>query len=83
MRPPAPIRQVETQWLDLELISRPYEAYVEAMRRQTEILEDRRRWTSRREVAKADRECDRLLKVIRSYYALRDEQQPGCGWRAA
>ena len=70
---PAPIRQVETQWLDLELISRPYEAYCEAMRRKTVVLEDKRRWARPKDCAKAERECDRLTKVIRSYYALRVE----------
>ncbi len=68
-----PIREIEIDRLIFEISTRPYDAYVEALRRKTFILESKSMWIPKR-VAMSERKLDTLTKVVRAYYALRANQ---------
>jgi hypothetical protein len=62
------IRTIKTSELSCHLSSKPYDVYVEALRRKTSLHENPLAWTAKR-LPKTNQEFDILTKVIRAYYA--------------
>jgi hypothetical protein len=62
------IRQIDTPHLIYNLSQAPYDTYVEALRRQTNLLNNKDAWASKR-LSRTEAEYARLLKIIRAYYA--------------
>ena len=64
------IKEINSDRLIFSLSRRPYEVYVEALRRDTRLMENKSAWTAKR-IARTEREITILKKVIRAYYDLR------------
>lgn len=64
------VREIASSYLALRLSEAPYDIYVEAMRRQTSLIERAAKAPKARQ-AKLFAEYDQCTNAVRAYYALR------------